>query len=73
MAYNFQLPILATRVGHFPETVTEGYNGYLADAANTASMAAVMLKSIERPINRQHVAESAATQSWEAYANAILP
>jgi glycosyltransferase involved in cell wall biosynthesis len=72
MAYNFNLPILATRVGHFPETVIEGFNGYLADAANTSSMAAVMLKSIEKPIDRNNVAVSASAQSWEAYAEAIL-
>lgn len=31
LSYNFDLPILATRVGHFPETIEEGVNGYLAD------------------------------------------
>jgi len=32
----------------------------------------VMLKSIDKPIDSKNVAASAATQSWEAYAEAIL-
>jgi glycosyltransferase involved in cell wall biosynthesis len=28
IGYNFRMPILATRVGHFPETIKDGYNGY---------------------------------------------
>ncbi|MCK7536121.1 MAG: glycosyltransferase [Marinilabiliales bacterium] len=39
IGYNFRMPILATRVGHFPETVKDGYNGYLAEPGNIDSMA----------------------------------
>jgi glycosyltransferase involved in cell wall biosynthesis len=53
IGYNFRMPILATRVGHFPETVQDGYNGYLAEPGDIESMAAVMLKSIEKPIPRE--------------------
>lgn len=72
IAYNFKLPILATRVGHFPETVNDGYNGYLAEADNIESMAEAMSKLIENPIPRDHVAETAKHFSWDNYARVIL-
>lgn len=72
LSYNFNLPVLATKVGHFPETIVDGYNGYLAEDRNIQSMAEVMLKSIEKPIERQNVAQSAEKLSWENYAKAIL-
>lgn len=72
LSYNFNLPVLATKVGHFPETIVDGYNGYLAEDRNIQSMAEVMLKSIEKPIERQNVAQTAEKLSWENYAKAIL-
>jgi glycosyltransferase involved in cell wall biosynthesis len=72
ISYNFKLPVLATRVGHFPETIKDGYNGYLAEPENIQSMAAAMIKSIEQPINRENVAASSKDMSWENYAKAIL-
>jgi glycosyltransferase involved in cell wall biosynthesis len=72
IGYNFRMPILATRVGHFPETVKDGYNGFLAEPGNIDSMAEVMIKSIEKPIPREHVAETSLEMSWLNYANAIL-
>ncbi|MEZ4825621.1 MAG: glycosyltransferase [Bacteroidia bacterium] len=72
LAYNFRMPVLATRVGHFPETVKDGYNGYLAEPEDPHSMAAVMLKFLEKPIDRENVAASASDMSWENYALALL-
>ena len=72
IGYNFRMPILATRVGHFPETVKDGYNGYLAEPGDIDSMAAVMVKAIEKPIPREHVGETSREMSWLNYANAIL-
>ena len=72
LTYNFELPILATDVGHFPETVKDGYNGYLAKADNTQSMAQIMLKSIDQPIERKHVRKAAEKMSWKNYIQAIL-
>ena len=72
MSYNFGLPILAAKVGHFKETVKDGYNGYLAEPENPASMAEVMLKSIESPIPAEHVYATSAEMSWDRYASAIL-
>lgn len=72
IAYNFQLPILATRVGHFPETVIDGYNGYLAEPEDVDSMAAAMEKIIEQPVKRENVEESSREMSWTNYAAAIV-
>jgi len=71
LAYNFHLPVLATRVGHFPETVIEGYNGYLAEPNDTDSMAQQMLKFLADPIDRSNVAQTADKMSWENYATCI--
>lgn len=72
MAYNFDMPILATKVGHFPETVQHGYNGYLAEAEDIDSMAEQMMAIIEKPIDRKNVGATADKMSWENYAQAIL-
>lgn len=72
LAYNFHMPVLATNVGHFPETIKEGFNGYLAEPENIDSMAEQMLKFIDQPIDRANVAKTAANMSWDNYAQAIL-
>jgi len=72
LAYNFGLPILATRVGHFFETIKHGYNGYLADPDNPVSMAEMMVQSIETPIPADNVYATSAKMSWDNYASAIL-
>lgn len=72
LSYNFDLPVLATRVGHFPETIQDGYNGYLADAEDLDSMAKQMLRFIEKPVSRENVRESTRQMSWDNYVHAIL-
>ncbi len=72
MAYNFKTPVLATAVGHFPETVRNGVNGYLAQAEDHQHMADQMLLSIEQPIDRDQVDAMARTFSWDNYAKAIM-
>ncbi|MBK9148900.1 MAG: glycosyltransferase [Flavobacteriales bacterium] len=72
LSYNFKLPAVATRVGHFPETITDGFNGYLADPKDVADMVRVMKASIERPIPRENVVEATKTMSWANYAKAVL-
>ena len=72
LSYNFSLPVLATNVGHFPETIKDGFNGYLAEPENVQSMADVMLKFLEHPVPRQNVAESTKLMSWENYGRAIM-
>ena len=71
MAYNFGLPILATRVGHFSETIQDGYNGYLAEAGDTESMAGIMIRSLKTPIPGEHVYATSKEMSWDNYASSI--
>ncbi|MCW8848506.1 MAG: glycosyltransferase [Melioribacteraceae bacterium] len=72
IAYNFNLPSLATKVGHFPETIKDGFNGYLAEPENIDSMVEVMEKFIDHPLPSENVADSAKNFSWENYSKAIL-
>ncbi len=72
LAYNFQMPVLATRVGHFPETVRHGYNGYLAEPHDIDSMAEQMISLLEKPIDRVNVGKAAERMSWQTYAETIL-
>ncbi|HRF80014.1 MAG TPA: glycosyltransferase [Flavobacteriales bacterium] len=72
LSYNFKLPAVATRVGHFPETITDGFNGYLAEPRNIADMVRVMNASIDQPIPRENVVEATKTMSWANYAKAVL-
>jgi glycosyltransferase involved in cell wall biosynthesis len=72
LSYNFKLPILATRVGHFPETIQDGFNGYLANAGDVEDMAHVMLRYLDAPLPSDHVVESTKSMSWDNYAKAIM-
>ncbi|MBU0487760.1 MAG: glycosyltransferase [Bacteroidetes bacterium] len=72
IGYNFRMPMLATRVGHFPETVKDGFNGYLAEPNDIESMAGAMIKAIEQPIPRENVAATSAEMSWTNYAAEIM-
>ena len=71
MAYNFSKPILASRVGHFPETIVDGQNGYLANAADVDDMAAVMEKFLQQPVPESNMKDMAERFSWKIYAEAI--
>ncbi|MEO8590837.1 MAG: glycosyltransferase [Flavobacteriales bacterium] len=72
LSYNFKVPAVATRVGHFPETITDGFNGYLAEPKNIADMVRVMNAMIEKPIPRENVVEATKEMSWANYAKAVL-
>ncbi len=72
LSYNFKMPILATEVGHFPETIKHGFNGYLAEPNNLDDMADKMELMIEKPIDRNNVEAATKKMSWMNYAQAIL-
>ncbi len=72
LTYNFELPILATHVGHFPETIKDGENGYLAEPENIESMASQMIKFLDQPLPKKNVKKAAASMSWDNYVAAIL-
>jgi glycosyltransferase involved in cell wall biosynthesis len=71
LSYNFQLPILATRVGHFPETIEDGFNGYLASAEDTNDMARIMMRFLNEPVDRSNVVKATENMSWANFASAI--
>lgn len=72
LSYNFKKPLLATKVGHFPETIEDGYNGYLAEAEDTDSMAEQMIRFLDHPLDPENVAIKTKKMSWDNYAKAIL-
>ena len=72
LSYNFKVPLLATKVGHFPETIEDGFNGYLAEADDVEDMAKVMLKFLDHPLDPNNVEEKTRKMSWVNYATAIL-
>ncbi|MCC6599736.1 MAG: glycosyltransferase family 4 protein [Crocinitomicaceae bacterium] len=72
LSYNFGLPILATAVGHFPETIRDGFNGYLAKQCDIDDMAAQMLRFLEHPLPTENIKEATRNMSWDNYAKAIL-
>jgi len=72
IGYNFRMPMLASEVGHFPETIKNGINGYLAKAGNTDDMARIMNLAIENPIDRKNIESTVRDMSWHNYATAIL-
>jgi len=71
IAYNFKIPIVATRTGHFPETVKEGTTGYLANVDDIQSMTEAMLKIIEQPVPAANIEEVSKSMSWKNYAKDI--
>ena len=72
LSYNFKKPLLATKVGHFPETIDDGFNGYLAEAGDIDDMARIMEKFIDQPLDPNNVEEKTKDMSWANYATAIL-
>jgi glycosyltransferase involved in cell wall biosynthesis len=72
IANNFEIPVLATKVGHFTETIRHGYNGYLADDQDIEDMARVMEYALDHPIPKDHIREASQRLSWDNYAQAIL-
>jgi glycosyltransferase involved in cell wall biosynthesis len=71
-AYNFSVPSIATRIGHFSESIREGYNGYLAEPNDIDSMYLAMKKFIEHPIPKENITETVKNLSWNNYVKAIL-
>ena len=53
--YNFKLPVIATNVGHFPETIEDGVNGYLARENDIDHMSEQMQRIIKYPIDRNNI------------------
>ena len=72
LSYNFNLPILTSNVGHFPETIKDGKNGYMTKENSIEAMADTMRRFLKSPIAPENVAEFKDEFSWKTYASAIL-
>ncbi len=72
LSYNFELPVITTDVGHFPETIKDGENGYMAKSEDIDSMASTMIRIIDEPISAENIVKFKPNLSWEKYAKAIL-
>ena len=72
LSYNFLKPLLATKVGHFGETIEDGVNGYLAEPEDTQSMADQMIRFLDSPLDPNNVRSKTKEMSWQNYAQAIL-
>lgn len=72
LSYNFLKPIIATDVGHFKETISNGKNGYLAKAGDIKSMTGALNNLIENPIKKEDIEYHVQSISWENYANKIV-
>ena len=72
LSYNFDLPILTTNVGHFPETIQDGKNGYMTKDNTVEAMAETMLRFLDNPISNNSVADFKDAFSWKKYSAAIL-
>lgn len=64
--------MLASSVGHFPETVQNGVNGYLAVSEDTNDMLRIMNLAIVKPIDRKNIESTAQNMSWHNYARSIM-
>lgn len=71
IAYQFEKPVLATKVGHFEHAIQHGLNGYLAEAADVNSMAATMRLFIEKGIDKAAFKSYCAQYNWESYATQV--
>ena len=71
IACNFKKPIVATRVGHFPESVKEGVTGFLANVDDVSSMTEAMLNIIEQPIPAENIETAYKSLSWDNYARSV--
>lgn len=72
LSYNFRKPLIATKVGHFPETIQDGFNGYLAEADDIDSMTAQMRRFLSAPLDPDNITKSTEMMSWDNYAKAII-
>lgn len=75
IAYGFDRPVIATKVGSLPEVVEEGQNGWLVEPNNPQMLAQVILLSLEPRVLEKVTAGAARTKekfSWEKMAEIVV-
>ncbi len=71
LAYNFELPIIASNIGHFQTSIKIGKTGYLVEPSNIAHMVEIMNHALEHPIEKEPLREMANKLSWKNYVEQI--
>jgi glycosyltransferase involved in cell wall biosynthesis len=72
VAYAFDRPVVATRVGGLAEAVEEGVSGRLAEPGSASSLAAAIEKCLEWPISPESVRAFRQRFNWERYVDLLL-
>lgn len=75
VAYGFEKPVIATRVGGLSEVVIDGKTGYLVEACNSRQIAQAVVRFYEEErggVFQKEIRMQAETYSWERMAETIL-
>ena len=74
IAYGFQKPVVATRVGGLPEAVIDGCTGYLSDPCDPHSLAEAVIRFFDEDKAdefSENVVKEAEKYSWERLTEAV--
>lgn len=75
IAFNYDLPLIATDVGGLGEMITAGETGLLIDSQEPAALAAAVRQYFEHNLQQpfaRAIAERKASYSWPGFAEAVL-
>jgi glycosyltransferase involved in cell wall biosynthesis len=75
LAFGFGVPVITTRVGGLPETVTDGQTGLLVEPADSLSLAQAVVQCVQTPgllqQLRHNVRCQASSEGWGRLSEAI--
>ena len=74
IAYNYDLPVIVTRVGGLPEIVDEGKSGYITEPDNPNELANVLADNLGTPIFDEmanYIHDFKQKFSWEHFVQGI--
>ena len=74
VAYNFNLPVITTRVGGLPEVVVDGETGILVPPANSAALADAVVRFFQNDLSnlfRSNILTQKERYSWDPMIQAI--
>jgi glycosyltransferase involved in cell wall biosynthesis len=72
LAYNYQKPVLATKVGGLPDGIVENKTGWLVDvSADALADAIAHITRDDAEHMAQDISSFCAANSWEAFASEV--